>query len=226
MSAVGESRGDALRLLILGNSGAGRECHDVLQELLPLRPDLCFEGFLSFEGYPGSLGPLQHLQKGTDDEYAFAPDTAVILGLGDNQLRRRALAKLRSRGARLFNLIAANVHLAEDVRLGEGNVLARGCHLAPGVSMGDANYLNGSICLGHDVSLGSYNFFGPFSAMLGGSVMGDANSLGTHGVVLERARIGSGNSIAPGSYVYKGCGDNCYYAGNPALNLGEKFPFC
>lgn len=226
MSAAGESRGDALRLLILGNSGAGRECHDVLQELLPLRPDLHFEGFLSFEGFSGSLGPLQDQQKGTDDDYAFAPDTAVILALGNNELRRRALAKMRSRGVRLFNLIAANVHLAEGVTLGEGNVLARGCHLAPGVGMGDANYLNGSVCLGHDVSLGSYNFFGPFSAMLGASRMGDANSLGTHAVVLERARVGSGNSIAPGSYVYKGCGNNCYYAGNPALNLGEKFPFC
>lgn len=224
MSAGGKSRG-ALRLLILGNSGAGRECHDVLLELLPVRPDLRFEGFLSFEGFPGSLGPLRDQQRGTDDEYVFTPDTAVILGLGNNELRRRALAKLRSRGVRVFNLIAANVHLAAGVTLGEGNVLARGCHLAPGVSMGDANYLNGSVCLGHDVSLGSYNFFGPFSAMLGASKMGDANSLGTHAVVLERARVGSGNSIAPGSYVYKGCGDNCYYAGNPALNLGEKVSF-
>jgi len=225
MSVVGESRGDVLRLLILGNSGAGRECFDVLRELLPLRPDLHFEGFLSFEGFPGSLGALGHLQKGTDDECVFSPDTAVILALGDNELRRRALVKLRSRGARLFNLIAANVHLAEDVKLGEGNVLARGCHLAPGVRMGDANYLNGSVCLGHDASLGSCNFLGPFSAVLGAASLGDANSLGTHAVVLERARVGRGNSIAPGSYVYKGCGDNCYYAGNPALNLGEKFLF-
>ena len=42
----------------------------------------------------------------------------------------------------------------------------------------------------------------------------------TQCTLLPKARIGNRNILAPGSFVYKGCRDNCRLAGNPALNLG------
>ena len=35
------------------------------------------------------------------------------------------------------------------------------------------------------------------------------------------SKIGDNNKIAPLSAVYKGCKNNCYMAGNPALKIGS-----
>jgi carbonic anhydrase/acetyltransferase-like protein (isoleucine patch superfamily) len=73
--------------------------------------------------------------------------------------------------------------------------------------------------MGHDVQVGNFNLFGPSSMIMGGAVIGSQNSFGVRAVVLNKAKIGNDNIIAPGAYVYKGCGDNRLLAGNPALHV-------
>lgn len=51
--------------------------------------------------------------------------------------------------------------------------------------------------------------------------IGDSNSIGTNALVLPHSKIGNNNKIAPLSAVYKGCKDNCYMVGNPALKIGS-----
>jgi NDP-sugar pyrophosphorylase family protein len=208
-----------MNAVILGNAGAARECFWLLRDVMKERDDVFFKGFLAFEGYAGKLRELADLALGPDDAYIFAPDDVFIIGIGLPALRLKAFHKWKDRGARFMNLTHPTVRRVAEADAGEGNVLAHNCHISCNVTLGNANYLNGSVVVGHDSRIGDGNFFGPFAVVLGDAAIGSGNSFGVHSVVLAGARIGNGNTIAPGAYVYKGCGDNRVLAGNPALNV-------
>jgi hypothetical protein len=207
------------RVVILGNSGAARECYWLLLEMLKKREDLSFKGFLSFEGHKGDPRELAAFDLGDDEGYAPEPEDLFVIGIGLPALRLRAFHKWKARGAVFLNLLHPNVVLLGDARLGEGNILASGVHISCGSVLGDANYLNGSVVIGHDARLGDGNFLAPFSLVLGEARLGHGNSFGVHAAALAGAKIGDHNRITPGSYVYKGCGDNRVLAGNPALDV-------
>ena len=75
--------------------------------------------------------------------------------------------------------------------------------------------------VGHDAEIGDYNFFGPRSQILGNVKVGNSNQIGANTILLPKAKIGDNNIIAPLSAVYKGCKNNCYMSGNPALKTGK-----
>ncbi len=174
---------------------------------------------MSFEGYQGDLRELSALELGPDDSHIPNDDDALIIGIGLPSLRLKVFHKWKNRGGRFMNLIHPSVRQVGESLMGEANILAHNCHVSCNTSLGDANYLNGSVVLGHDARINHGNFFAPFSMALGETHIGSGNSFGVHSVALARARIGNGNTIAPGAYVYKGCGDNCILAGNPAMRV-------
>lgn len=212
-------------IMIVGNSGAARECLELLQDCLwnspTLRYEIRFGGFLSFKGYPGDLGPLQAEFKGDLDDWQIREKDRFIIGIGMPALRRQVFAELKTRGARFINLISRWSYLPPDFALGEGNIVNSHCVFSGASRAGDGNYFNGSVRLGHDVTIGSFNFFAPSTTVLGAATIGDGNLIAVQSVVLEHAKVGSHNHIAPGSIIYKGCRDNCRMAGNPALKIGD-----
>ena len=81
--------------------------------------------------------------------------------------------------------------------------------------------LNGSVTLSHDVCVGDANFFGPFALLLGGCTVGSRNMVAVKTTILANARVGNDNMLAPGCFVYKGCGNGVRMAGNPAVKIGK-----
>ena len=57
--------------------------------------------------------------------------------------------------------------------------------------------------------------------MLGNVKVGNNNTIGANVILLPNSKVGNNNDIAPLSAVYKGCKNNCYMQGNPALKIGE-----
>ena len=209
-------------VIIIGNSGAARECHWLLEEAARREPDMAFKGFLAFEGYAGDLRDLADLQLGGDDEYAPEPDDVFVIGIGEPKLRQKAFDKWKQRGAAFINLIHPFTTIHPGVLMGEANIVACACFISCGVALGDANYLNGNVVLGHDARIGNYNFFAPFSIVLGEARIGSGNSFGVYSVVMPGAKTGDNNTIAPGAYLYKGCGNDRVMAGNPALDISGR----
>lgn len=207
------------QVVIIGNSGAARECYWLLREVMQARSDLAFRGFLSFGGFAGNLRDLSSLALGDDDGYNPSEDDVFVIGIGQPALREKAFCKWKGRGALFLTLVHPSVHLAENTVLGEGNILASGTYVSCDTILGNANYFNGRAVVGHDACIGNYNFFGTYFQALGEARIGDGNSFGVNSVVMPGAKIGHNNTIAPGAYIYKGCGNNCLMAGNPALNV-------
>lgn len=207
------------KIVIIGNSGAARECYWLLRDVMLQQPNLVFEGFLSFEGHKGDLRDLAAWELGSDDAYSPQEDHALVIGIGKPALRLKAYEKWKARKARFFSLIHPTVKIVGDVALGDANIIAHNCHVSCNTSIGNANYFNGSVVVGHDTRVGHGNFFAPFSIVLGNVRIGSGNSFGVYSAVLDHAHIGNGNTVAPGAHVYKGCSDACIMAGNPALRM-------
>lgn len=214
----------AQSIIILGNSGFARECHIMLRHVMERQPNLSFRGFLSFEGYPGDLKELSPLLLGDDDKYVFSSDEAVIVAIGDPGLRKKAFEKVKARGGFFFTLVHPQSFIDSSVIIGDANIIGYNCHISCNCTIGDANVCNGLIHIGHDTTIGNYNFIAPNVQILGGVRIGSQNSIGATSVILPHAVIGNNNSIAPLSAVFKGCKDNCYLQGNPAIRFGSKSP--
>ena len=210
-------------IIIIGNSGAARECHALFQEMLCAAPGLQylykFKGFLSWQNYSGNLKGHNAQLLGDAETYPISNNDLFVIGIAAPALRRAVYENLKKRGASFLTLIHPWSEISPEATIGEGNIFQRGSTVYCDSIVGNANYFNGAINLAHDVTIGDYNFIGPASLILGGCTVGNENSIGVHSVLLPKASIGNSNIIAPGSIVYKGCKDNCRLAGNPALDI-------
>lgn len=213
------------KVLIIGNSGAARECYWILRDVLESAPGLAayysFAGFLDWKGYAGDLKELQSLHRGTADAHVPQPDELFVIGVGKPELRQEIFLNFRARGASFMNLIHPWSSISPTAIVGEGNIFQRGSTVYCNTVIGNGNYFNGAVNLSHDAQIGDFNFLAPYSIVLGGAKIGNCNHLGPHSVVLEHARMGNSNLLSPGSTIYKGCGDRCRMAGNPALKIGD-----
>ena len=213
------------RVFIVGGNGFARECYNMLCEhdMSFVNKQLEFGGFLGHGGYGHTVDykSLQHLYKGEVNEFAFTEDDSVIIGAAYPVLRKKIYDDLKQLGLKFYTLISYKTNLPASVLLGEANVVGYPFTCTVDVHMGNGNVFNGDVLLGHDVEIGDFNFFGPRSQLLGNVKVGSMNEIAANAILLPKAKIGDNNKIAPLSAVYKGCRNNCYMAGNPALKIGS-----
>ena len=208
------------KVFIVGGDGFARECYWRLNEMKRTDASIEFGGFLGHGGY-GHTVDYKHLQEfylGEESDHTFKEDEYVIIGAGYPELRRKIYNDLKKRNVRFFNLILGKY--GSSVTFGEANISLY-TSLTVNTKIGDGNVFNGAVIVGHDTEIGDFNFFGSRSSVLGIVKIGNDNTVGTNAVILPHAKIGNNNKVAPLSAVYKGCRDNCYMLGNPALKVGE-----
>ena len=210
-------------LVIIGNSGAARECYDILQLMLAASPALknthSFKGFLSWQHFAGS--PKATPVLGDADDYTVCENDCFIIGVGNPLLRKAIYQHFCKLKAVFFTLIHPLCEISPSAIFGEANIFQRNSTVFADAQIGNANYFNGAVNVSHDAVVGDFNFLGPFSMVLGDARLGSGNALGVSSILLPKARVGDRNIIAPGSIVFKGCKNGCRLAGNPALNIGD-----
>jgi len=208
-------------LYIVGGDGFARECASYIQELEKECADIEFGGFLGHNGYRVDFKALDHFFKGDVSEHEFLEDEFAVIGAGFPELRTLIYADLKDRNIPLINLIAKDCFIHPSVEMGEGNVFAPPFQSSVDMKIGNGNVFNGGVNTGHDNVIGNFNFFGPRSQILGNVKVGDNNVIGANAVLLPKCKIGNNNVISPLSAVYKGCRNNCYMHGNPAIKTGD-----
>ena len=207
------------RVYVVGGNGFARECFNYINDISKRNSDVQFAGFLGHGGYGAAVNylNLQKFYKGEVLEHKFEDDEYAVIGAGYPALRSKIYYDLKEMGVKFYTLITVNSYINEYVEIGEGNIFNETNITSPHIKIGNANLFNDEIIIGHDVEVGNFNFFGPRSQLLGSVKVGDMNTIGANAVLLPSAKIGSNNKIAPLSAVYKGCRDNCYLLGSPAL---------
>ena len=209
-------------IYIVGGDGFARECYILLKTLANYGTEITFGGFLGHGGYGKTVDykTYQHLYIGEVSKHVFKDNEYVIIGAGYPGLRKKIYEELKARNIPFFNLIAGTSFLGDSVEIGEANIILSSA-ITTNVFLGNGNVFNGFVIVAHDSKIGSFNFFGPRSQILGNVTVGNSNQIGANAILLPKSKIGDNNIIAPLSAIYKGCKNNCYMIGNPALKTGQ-----
>ena len=208
------------KLFVVGGDGFSRECASYIVEQEQNTNDIEFGGFLGHNGYHINFKSQSDFFKGDISEHQFQENEYVVIGAGYPELRLKIYEDLKKRNIKLYNLIAIGCFIHSSVIIGEGNVFIPPFRSSVDMNIGNGNVFNGGVNTGHDNIIGDFNFFGPRSQILGGAIIGNCNIIGANSVLLPNCKIGNNNKISPLSSVYKGCGNNCYMHGNPAIKIG------
>ena len=208
---------------VVGGDGFAKECYQHILFMHYNNLEIQFAGFLGHNGYKVDFGNLNEHFKCDLSEFEFGDDDYAVIGAGMPQLREEIYYDIKRKANAKFLTVILEPYsyLSPLVEVGEGNIFISPCTPSPHVKIGNGNLFNGDVTIAHDVEIGDFNFFGGKTQLLGGVKIGSSNTVGTASVVLPKAKIGNNNKIAPMSCVYKGCKDNCYMQGNPALKVGE-----
>jgi UDP-3-O-[3-hydroxymyristoyl] glucosamine N-acyltransferase len=209
------------RIYVVGGNGFARECYNNFFLSTEQNLEIHFGGFVGHNGYKADLKSINHLFVGDLSEIEFKDNDYAVIGAGYPELRKKIYDDLKVKGVKLHNLIPPFVNIKKYVEIGEGNVFVPPCTPSIHVKIGSGNVFNGDVVIGHDAVIGDFNFFGPKSQILGSVQVGNMNTIGAASLLLPKAKIGDNNKIAPLSAVYKGCKNNGYYIGNPALRVGD-----
>lgn len=211
------------KIFIVGGNGFARECYDSLIKLEEYGKEVIFGGFLGHGGYGHTVDykTYQHLYLGEVSEHKFKDDEYCIIGAGYPKLRRKIYEDLKLMNAKFYTLICRGVYLSQSFEYGEANIFVYPFLSSVNIKVGNGNAFNGDASMGHDSEIGNFNFIGPRTSILGNVKIQDCNQIGANSILLPNSKVGSKNIIAPMSVIYKGCKNNCYIQGNPALKIGE-----
>lgn len=211
------------KIFIVGGNGFARECYQNLVYVMEINPDIVFGGFLGHGGYGHTVDykTLQHLYLGEVYNHTFSDNEYVVIGAGYPEIRKKIYTDLKKINVKFYNLIGISASIFKGAELGEGNVIVGVTYISANTRLGNCNVFNGDVIVGHDSEIGDFNFFGPRSQALGDVKIGNMNAIGANAILLPHSKIGDNNKIAPLSAVYKGCKNNCYMSGNPAIKIGS-----
>ncbi len=211
------------KIYVVGGNGFAKECYQYILFISYQEPNISFGGFIGHNGYKVDFGNLNEYFICDLSEFEFKEEDYAVIGAGYPELRQKIYYDIkRKKGAKFYTLaLMPYCYISPLVEIGEANIFVSPCCPAPHVKIGNGNLFNGDVTIAHDVEIGDFNFFGGKTQALGGSKIGNSNTIGTASVILPKAKIGNNNKIAPMSCIYKGCKDNCYMQGNPALKVGD-----
>ena len=209
-------------IYIVGGDGFARECYFNLVNTPEYPQEVEFGGFLGHGGYGHTVDykSYQHLYKGEVIEHQFKDNEYCIIGAAFPTIREKIYNDLKQMKCKFYTL-SINSFLSESFTCGEANILL-GLTATTNVKIGNCNVFNCDIIVGHDVQMGDFNFIGPRTNILGNVIIGNRNEIAVGSSFIQKSKMGNNNKIAPLSVIYKGCKDNCYMAGNPALKVGTN----
>lgn len=210
------------KIYIVGGNGFARECYLYLREIEKEDKNIKFAGFLGHGGYGHTVDylDLQTYYKGECLEHKFKDDECAIIGAGYPELRKKIYQDLKLLGVKFYTLTYHSM-IDSSTIIGDGNIFIGTNIHSHNIKIGNGNLFNTQIIVGHDVEIGDYNFFGPRTSILGSVKIGDYNQVGANSIFLPHAKVGDNNKFSPLSAIYKGCRNNCYMSGNPALKIGN-----
>lgn len=145
---------------------------------------------------------------------------------GDPTARLRAFRRVEALGLEVVSVVAPNVSLASDVKLGKGIFISYSTTVLTGCEIGDYGFIGTGVNILHDTTIG------PNCVLGGGSTIGASVTVGRNvsfgvGVSVAsmgRIRIGDDARVAAGSVVLKDVPANAFVLGNPARVIAPNPP--
>lgn len=208
------------RVVVVGASGFGRECLDVLEAMASAGPPIEVAGVVD-DGPSGlnldrlAARGVSHL--GTVEEWLAneALPRRYVLGVGSPEVRRRLVTRLEDAQARPLTVIHPSATFGARCELGEGVVVCAGVALSTNVHLGRHVHLNPNATIGHDAVLGDFVSVNPGAVVSGEVSVGKGTLVGASATVLQKLRIGERVIVGAGSVVTRAVPDDVVVKGLP-----------
>ncbi|TBT82575.1 acetyltransferase [Propioniciclava sinopodophylli] len=207
-------------VVVIGASGFGRECLDVLDAMVAAGADLRVLGVvddaiaevnverLAARGVPflGTRAAWLATDPGP---------VAYVLGIGSPGVRRRLVAELDAVGLRPFTAIHPSATFGAKVVLDEGVVVCAGAAVSNNVRLGRHVHVNPNATIGHDADLRDFVSINPAAVISGEVVVGSATLVGAAATVLQGLTVGERTVIGAGAVVTKSVPSDVVVVGVP-----------
>lgn len=196
------------RVVVVGASGFGRECLDVLEAMREAGRDIDVVGVvddgpdefsqqLLQERDVPYLGPVSALRG--MDSHALK----YLLGIGSPQIRARLVKLVDEWGLAPFVAVHPSATFGSGSRVGAGAVVCAGVAVSSNVQFGEHVHLNPNATIGHDALLGDFVSVNPAAIVSGRVVLEQRVLLGTGSTVLQFLRVSEDSLVGAGAVVTK-----------------------
>lgn len=154
-------------------------------------------------------------------------DKALVIAIGDGDLRNKVANRCTERGLKFFSTLAENSVILDEVDIGEGAIISSFVTITSNVKIGKHFHANIYSYVAHDCQIGDFVTFAPRVNCNGNVVIEDYAYIGTGAVLRQGSkkaplRIGQGAVVGMGAVVTKDVPPGATVVGNPARPMSQK----
>jgi sugar O-acyltransferase (sialic acid O-acetyltransferase NeuD family) len=207
----------AIRLVIVGAGGHGREVLDVVEA--------CggFEviGFVD-DGSPdeAALADRGYRLLGDTSALSELDGASILLGIGDARVRADVASRLSNAAAPTAVHPLASV--GTGCTIGAGTVVAAGARLTTNIRVGEHCYVGPNATVGHDTSLADFATLYPGAVVSGEVTIGRAATVGAAASVKQGLSIGPRAMVGMGAAATHDVPEGITVVGVPARRIGPR----
>lgn len=208
-------------LIILGAGGFARDVYNFAinskgyNELFDVKGflDINLHSMDGFEGYPPILG--------SENNYVINENDVFITAIGDNNLRKKIVDVIISKGGKFITLIHKTSILHTNAIIGDGCLIQPNSMIGADTKIGCHSYIQNGVTIGHDAVIGSFCRIDCNVVFIGGTSCEDYVTVHTNSVVNHKVSIGEGAVVGACSFVIRKVKPGTTVVGNPAKKLME-----
>ena len=201
-------------IIIVGAGGFGREVYLWAKDSFS-KDQYRIKGFLNdnpriLNNYNMDIGIIGDL-----DGYEIKKQDRFVFAIGDIDVKKHLVAKLKEKGAKFLTLIHPTAIVANTAKIGQGVIICPFVTVSDYVQLGDFVMMNIYSSCGHDAKVGDYCILSPYATLNGFVILEDEVFLGTHSTIIPYKKIGYKSKISANSVVMRDVPPNKIVFGVP-----------
>jgi len=201
-------------IIIVGAGGFGREVYLWAKDSFS-KDQYKIKGFLDdnpkiLNNYNMDIGIIGDL-----DGYEIKKQDRFVFAIGDIDVKKYLVTKLKEKGAKFLTLIHPTAIVANTAKIGQGVIICPFVTVSDYVQLGDFVMMNIYSSCGHDAKVGDYCILSPYATLNGFVILEDEVFLGTHTTVIPGKRVGYRSKISANSVVMRDVPPNKIVFGVP-----------
>ena len=197
------------RVVVIGASGFGRECLDVVEAMVAAGAPIELVGVVDDAPSAVSLDRLAvrriaHLGSVVDLAREWDTSVGYVLGIGHPPTRIALVARLEAAGFSPVSLVHPSAVLGSVISMGPGVVVCAGVVVSTNVTLGRHVHLNPHATIGHDAVLADFVSVNPGAVVSGEVTVGAGTLVGASATILQGLLVREDVVIGAGSVVTRG----------------------